>query len=250
MKKVLFAAALAATFGVFADGIESSNIVGYQTTTVKANDMTMIGPQFVDCVNATGLAIQNIQGNFLGGETMGDADNLYVWDKDNGYVVYYYGFWGDPENPDWDNLWYDGNDEATEEAIKPGQACWYVRKGESIDVTFAGQVFDSNVSIPVKANDMTMFCSPYPKALAIQDLPVANPVGGETMGDADNLYVWDATNGYVVYYFGFWGDPENPDWDNIWYDGNDEATEVEILPGQACWYVRKGVATSIAFTAN
>ena len=38
MKKLMFVAAVAATAALWADGIESANTVGYQTTTVKAND--------------------------------------------------------------------------------------------------------------------------------------------------------------------------------------------------------------------
>ena len=90
MKKLMFVAALAATAALWADGLESANTVGYQTTTVKANDMTMIGIQFTDTGSTDGISINSIKGNFTAGLTSGEADNLYVWDAVNGYTVYFY----------------------------------------------------------------------------------------------------------------------------------------------------------------
>ena len=249
MKKLMFVAALAATAALWADGLESANTVGYQTTTVKANDMTMIGIQFTDTGSTDGISINSIKGDFTGGLSTGDSDNLYVWDAVNGYTTYFYYIGEDPD-PAYDNKWYEaGNeDEPTENKIAPGQAMWYVRLGTATDVTFAGEVLGSDKTIPVKANDMTMFCSPYPTAVSIQDLGVANPTGGLSTGDSDNLFVWDAVNGYTTYFYYIGEDPD-PAYDNKWYEaGNEEEpTENTIVPGQAAWYVRLGTATTISF---
>ena len=249
MKKLMFAAALAAGLAAFGEGIESANTVGYQTTTVKANDMTMIGIQFTDTGSTDGIAINGIKGDFTAGPTSGEADNLMVWDAVNGYTFYYY-FAGEEPDPDYDYKWYEqGNDELpTENKIAPGQAMWYVRLGTAMDITFAGEVLGSDKAIPVKANDMTMFCCPYPTVTSIQNIAVANPTAGPTSGEADNLMVWDATNGYIFYYY-FAGEEPDPDSDNKWYEqGNDELpTENTIAPAQAAWYVRQGAATTISF---
>ena len=90
MKKLMFAAAVAVGLVAFGEGIESANTVGYQTTTVKANDMTMIGIQFTDTGSTDGISINSIKGDFTGGLSTGDSDNLYVWDAVNGYTTYFY----------------------------------------------------------------------------------------------------------------------------------------------------------------
>ena len=72
---------------------------------------------------------------------------------------------------------------------------------------------------------------------------------GESKGGADNLIIW-TPSGYKNYYYGYWGDPSFPEWDNLWYDDSTgEETTVSLEVGQAAWYVRKGGATTITFTA-
>ena len=249
MKKVMFGLAAAAAIAAFGTSIESANTVGYQTTTVKPNGMTMIGIQFTDTGSTDGISINGIKGDFTAGPTSGEADNLMVWDATTGYTAYYY-YVGEEPDPAYDYKWYEvGNeDEPTENKIAPGQAAWYVRLGVATDVTFAGEVLGSDKAIPVKANGMTLFCSPYPTATSIQGIAVANPTAGPTSGEADNLMVWDATTGYTAYYY-YVGEEPDPTYDNKWYEvGNeDEPTANTIAPGQAAWYVRLGAATTISF---
>ena len=129
MKKLLIAAAALAAFcpAVRADGIVSSSVVGYNTTTLLANDYTMFGVQFED-VAGGGVKFGDLTGNFFGGEGVPTADNILVW-KTDGYHYYYYGVWGDPEYPEWDNLWYDEDSlDASETEIGTGLACWYIRR--------------------------------------------------------------------------------------------------------------------------
>ena len=249
MKKVMFGLAAAAAIAAFGTGIESANTVGYQTTTVKANDMTMIGIQFTDTGSTDGISINSIKGNFTAGLSSGEADNLMVWDAVNGYTVYYY-YVGEEPDEAYDYKWYEmGNeDEPTANKIAPGQAAWFVRLGTATDVTFAGEVLGNDKAIPVKANDMTLFCSPYPTETSIQNISVANPTAGLSSGEADNLMVWDAVNGYTVYYY-YVGEEPDEAYDYKWYEmGNeDEPTANTIAPGQAAWYVRLGAATTISF---
>ena len=249
MKKLMFAAAVAAGLVAFGDGIESANTVGYQTTTVKANGMTMMGIQFTDTGSTTGVSINSIKGDFTAGLSAGEADNLIVWDAVNGYTTYFF-YAGEEPDPDYDNKWYDQNNDAepTEDKIAPGQAAWFVRLGTATDVTFAGEVLSIDKVIPVKANGMTMFCCPYPEATAIQQIDVANPTAGLSAGEADNLIVWDAVNGYTTYFF-YAGEEPDPDYDNKWYDQNNDAepTTDTMAPGQAAWYVRLGAATTISY---
>ncbi len=249
MKKVMFGLAAAAAIAAFGDGIESANTVGYQNVTVKANDMTMIGIQFTDTGSADGISINSIKGDFTAGLSSGESDNLIVWDAVKGYTSYFY-YVGEEPDEAYDYKWYEvGNEEEpTVDKIAPGQGMWYVRLGTATDITFAGEVLGSDKSIPVKANDMTMFCSPYPTATSIQNIDVANPTAGLSSGESDNLIVWDAVKGYTSYFY-YVGEEPDAAYDYKWYEvGNEEEPTVDtIAPGQAAWYVRLGAATTISF---
>ena len=228
----------------------SSGIVGYNTTTLLANDYTMFGVQFED-VQGGGVKFGDLVGNFYGGPSQPEADNILVW-KDGVYTYYYYGVWGDSENPDWDNLWYDeGSNDASETTIPAGTACWYLRRsGASSTLTISGAIRTEPLTATLLANDYTMFSNPYPTAIKFKDLTIGNPFGGPSQPEADNILVWK-DGVYTYYYYGVWGDSENPDWDNLWYDeGSNDASETEIEAGLACWYLRRtDTATTLSFSS-
>ena len=248
MKKLMTIAAAALCASVFADGIQSANVVGYQTTSLLPNNYTMFGIQFQG-TDGGSIKFKDLSGNFQGDETMYDADNILVW-LDGSYHNYYYGVWNDPENPDWDNRWYDSLDtDASDVEIDAGTACWYLRRGDGdVTLTVSGQVKTTPTTTTILANNYTMFSNPYPTAIKFSQLSVANPYGDETMYDADNILVW-LEDGYHNYYYGVWNDPENPDWDNRWYDSLDtDASDVVIPAGAACWYYRRtNTATTMSF---
>ena len=233
-----------------AEGVVSSSVVGYNTTTLLANDYTMFGVQFED-VQGGGVKFGDLSGNFFGGPSSGDADNILVW-EDGVYTIYYYGVWNDPDNPDWDNLWYGETDsDASDITISPGTACWYVRRSAApAALTLSGAVKVTPTTKTILGNDYTMFSNPYPTAIKFKDLTVASPFGGGSQPEADNIQVWDS-GVYTVYYYGVWNDPDNPDWDNLWYDESDaDASDTEIGAGLACWYVRRTSSpTTLSFAS-
>ena len=253
MKKLLIAAVALAAFcpAVRAD-IVSSGVVGYNTTTLLANDYTMFGVQFED-VQGGGVKFGDLTGNFYGGPTQGDADNILVW-KDGVYYFYYYGVFDDAENPNWDDVWYDCSDDsdASDAAIDAGTACWYLRRtAAESSLTISGAVKATPTTKTLLANDYTMFSNPYPTAIKFKDLVVGDSFGGPTQGDADNILVWKG-GVYYFYYYGVFGDAENPDWDDVWYNCLDDsdASNDEIGAGLACWYLRRtGTATTLSFAS-
>ena len=228
----------------------SSSVVGYNTTTLLANDYTMFGVQFED-VQGGGVKFGDLSGNFYGGPSSTEGDNILVW-EDGVYTYYYYGVWNDPENPDWDNLWYDETDaDASETTINAGTACWYVRRSAApTTLTISGAVKVTPTTKTILPNDYTMFSNPYPTAIKFKDLTVGAPFGGPSSTEGDNILVWDS-GVYTYYYYGVWNDPDNPDWDNLWYDETDtDASNTEIDTGLACWYVRRtNTATTLSFAS-
>ena len=122
--------------------VQSSNVVGYNTTTLLPNDYTMFGVQFEN-VSGGGVRLGDLTGNFFGGGSAADADNILVWES-GVYTVYYYGVWNDPDNPDWDNLWYDAEDaDASDVTIGTGLACWYLRRtNTATTLSFSSPIAD------------------------------------------------------------------------------------------------------------
>jgi len=210
----------------------------------------MFGMQFQG-VDGGSVKFKDLTGNFFAGASAGEADNILVW-KSDGYHNYYFGAWGDPQNPEWDNLWYNSSDvEASDETIDAGMACWYLRRDNAdAELTISGQVKLTPTVVTILANDYTMFSNPYPTAIKFKELSVASPFAGASAGEADNILVWK-TDGYHNYYFGAWGDPQNPEWDNLWYNSSDiEASDEVIGVGLACWYLRRpNTATTMSFAS-
>ena len=60
MKKLMFAAAVAAGLAAFGDGIESNNTVGYQTMDLTAGKQVMKGAMFIT-VGDSALSLQDIR---------------------------------------------------------------------------------------------------------------------------------------------------------------------------------------------
>ena len=93
----------------------------------------MFGVQFEN-VQGGGVRLGDLSGNFYGANSLPDADNILVW-KDGVYTYYYYGVWGDPDNPEWDNKWWgwdaDAEVDVSDKTIDTGLACWYLRRTET-----------------------------------------------------------------------------------------------------------------------
>ena len=231
---------------VFADGITSANVVGYQTKEILANDYTMFGVQFQG-TDGEGVKLGDLAVSPKGGQSSAGSDNILVWE--NGvYTTYWFGTgWDDPK---WDDFWYDKDENIVNDtvSIKPGVACWYLRRGEATTLTVSGQVKATATTTTILANDYTMFINPYPTAITFGNLKVAGPNGGVSSADGDNILVWE-DGVYTTYWFGTgWDDPK---WDDFWYDKDENIVNdtVSIKPGVACWYLRRGEATTISFTS-
>ncbi len=84
------------------------------------------------------------------------------------------------------------------------------------------------------------------EGVKIGDLAIT-PNGGLSAGDSDNILVWE-DGVYTTYWFGDGWATES--WNKIWYAMDDTvSTDVEIKPGVACWYLRRGDATTLSFTS-
>ena len=133
MKKLVTAFALCAAMSAMAQTVESENIVGYSTITLKPG-FNMIGVQFqvVGGTATNDIAVDDFisKANLKAGAP-DTGDNIYVF-RNGDYLPMYYL---------WDNLaggkeWWDASDNATVD-FAPGQGFWYYSRGASdFSITF------------------------------------------------------------------------------------------------------------------
>ena len=90
MKKMMFAAAVAAGLAAFGDGIESSNTVGYNTVTIN-KEYTILGIPFTGTTGAA-MSIQDAVPYSAGmtkSNAASGADCIQIMDSTGSYDVYF-----------------------------------------------------------------------------------------------------------------------------------------------------------------
>ena len=118
---------------VHADGIVSSDIVGYSTDSLASGNYTMGGMVF-SAVGGGAIDLNDMTfAGVTGSDYDGTADNILVWNPaTSGYTTYYYYY--DASAPE-DNAWYGTQDEET--TLPAGTAFWYRAKvGAGKTITF------------------------------------------------------------------------------------------------------------------
>ena len=246
MKKLMIAMGAAALFGaVHADGIVSSDIVGYSTDNLTGGNYNMGGVVFT-AVNGGAIDLNEMSfPGVTGSDFEATSDNILVWNPStSGYTKYYYYY--DASAPD-DNGWYGTLDEET--TLPAGTAFWYLAKaGEGKQITQSGAVeSDADVTFDLTGGNYNMVINPYPTAIDLNDSTTVEFVGvtgSDFEATSDNILVWNpATSGYTKYYYYY--DASAPD-DNGWYGTLDE--EATLPAGTAFWYLAKaGEGKTITF---
>ena len=181
MKKLMFAAALAATAAIWAEGLESHNTVGYQTMDLTAGKQVMKGAMFVT-VGDTALSLQDIR---MDSDTLTDATTkIWWWNKDT--RKYTNAFWcpacnanGDyidangtvvEEEKDAALVWGDGETwVAIEKTFAPGEGFWIQPADDNVapKVSIAGELATTDSTIQYLTANLTagkqvQFTQPMP----------------------------------------------------------------------------------------
>jgi hypothetical protein len=140
MKKLMFVAAFAAGFAAFGDGIESANVVGYTTDTIKATKFNMVSVPF-EGTDGDGFKINNcLRGvNLVGTDDAATADQIQIWDAATGaYDNWFYYDVGDEYTGWWDVI--SGAslfEEVYTTGLPIGKPFWYKAVGSgTFDLTF------------------------------------------------------------------------------------------------------------------
>ena len=241
MKKLVTAFALCAAISAMA--VESENIVGYNTITLKPG-FNMIGVQFqvVGGTAASDIAVDDfISKDNLTGGAPDTGDNIYVFSNGDYLPTYY--LWDDGAG---NKSWWDFSDNPTA-PLKNGDALWfYSRAVADVTAVAAGQIAAANTDVSIKAGSFNMLCNPFPVTININDMANWSAISGAIGGapdTGDNVYVF--TNGDYLPTYYLWDDGAG---NKSWWDFSDNAT-VDFAPAQGFWYYSRAASDySISFT--
>ncbi len=237
MKKVMIAAAIAATLGAF--GIESANTVGYQTMDLTAGKQVMKGAMFVS-VGGASLSLQDIR---MDADTLADGSTMiWWWNKDT--RKYSYAYWcpacdasgnyinakGEVVENESDAalVWGDESTwEAIEKTFAPGEGFW-IQSGDDAPtpkVSIAGELATTDASIQYVSSNLTpgkqvQFTQPMP--VGTYGLQTVKLTG--SLADGSSM-IWWWNKDTRKYTYAYWCPACNADGDYI--DANGTVVENE-----------------------
>ena len=253
MKKLMFAAAIAAGLVAMGNGLESANTVGYESRSLTAGAQVINGANFVT-VGENTLDIQSITMD----ENVTDGDaQIWWWNgstydarafwytelyaDEEGETTLGYAGWGDPE------YWMP-----ISKTFAPGESFW-IKAGVNATATLAGEVLtaaanEEYVGIDLTAGAQIQISNPFPVGeFSLQSIKMDDNV---TDGDAQ-IWWWNGTTydarafwytelyadeeGETTLGYAGWGDPEY--WMPI---------AKTFLTGQGFW-IKAGVNTTVMF---
>ena len=263
MKKVMFAAALAAGMVAFGDGVESG-IVGYisqgnpalKSYVMVANSLQDPGSTTLDLNKVTTDATPCAYA-----ARTSSAPTLKIWDPTAGngagnYSTFYYITDAyDEENDEEITAWANRNGDIISGISLPlGSALWYICQVEvNKNVTLAGEVSsDSDITVSASTPGYTMLSNPFPVAADLNKInwfaadgqtPLAPATYATRTTAAPTIKVWDPTAGngagnYITYYYiNDAYDEENDEEITAWANRNGDFCEVSVAVGQGFWLI-------------
>jgi len=255
MKKLMFAAAVAAAGGLMA--IESANVVGYASSSnPAAKSYVMVASSFQD-VGQTSLDLNKIATTATPATystRVASAPLLKIWDPvKEGYTTYYYiDDCEDPEDEDEEiTAWATGKGEYPENVTLPlGSALWFISQVEANKtVTMSGEISsEDDITLSASTAGYTMFANPFPVATDLNTITwkaadgtsALTPATYKTRTSAPQIKVWDpAIEGYTTYYYiSDCEDPEDEDEEiTAWATAKGEYPSTPIAAGQGFWLV-------------
>ncbi len=215
----------------FADSnvVSSANVVGY-VQSIQQNDLQIIMSPF-EGSSLNDMALTN----GLGGDSLVNSDNVYLYVPGEGYKNYF--FAGDVGDPTFNYKWID-HDTTTvaTNIIPPGTAFWYRnRLGTTNEVMFSGDVvLDVSITNTI-VEGLQLISFPYSCAADLNSMALTNGLGGDSLVNSDNIYIYVPGVGYKNYFFA--GDVGDPAFNYKWIDHDTTTVVTNDIPLDAgFWY--------------
>lgn len=265
MKKLMFAAVLAASASVFAaeNGITSANIVGYTRMAVEQATSVIIAAQFEDMTGTTKLnsLISGVEGvdYDTGVDFLKTAAQIHIPDG-SGYTTYYYlndAYYLDENGHGMTKPgWADAKGDLADIDVTPGVAMWFKNPTAAATPTVAGAVsgdaqkaIDCPLGVALRANT-------YPIAITLNGTQMSSSdIIGVGYGDgksfqktASQIQVPSGA-GYTIYYYlnDAWDANANTETPG-WADAKGDLVNVTIPAMQGFW--TKGASGAFTLTFN
>ena len=235
--------------------VESANIVGYNTVTLKPG-WNMLAVNFKNVANDNGININDLFPGggktdtvFTPGSGSDSADYVQVWDATEGKYTTYLLYKKAKGTSDANYWWTDSSGVVSDKAFKNGDAFWFYKRGEK-DVTanISGEVFlDAVKDIAIKPG-WNMIGSFFPAGWKLNDeyyTPTywqsSGAVPGSGSDSADYIQVWDAAGEKYTTYLLYKKAKGTSEANYTWTDANGATFTGDILSaGKGAWYYHRG----------
>ena len=191
MKKLMFAAAVAAGLVAIGDGIESVNTVGYiQQSLGEGEYVHTVGVSFKACGVASGAYTI---GTDIFGTAAAEGDMIYVFDPENWDLSSYtFSGYDGTTSLGW---FYSGADGTTDTfatfQVQKGEVVYFQPADMITDATVSGEVeagTSASVTFDLSSGDYVFpLVNPFPVATTLGDLETFAAAG-------DMVYAFDAQN--------------------------------------------------------
>jgi len=209
-----------------------SNIVGYTTKGVVANQKAISGAQFVE-IGEAGLDLASIK--LVNVDADGMASIMW-WDGSKYESAAWIGLdWGDGEDG-----WGDENTDPVTYTFAAGEGFWIVLPSGVVgaQVTQAGEVGLSKLpsyNFDLAANKKFLVINPLPTALDLSEITLAN-VDADGMA---SIMWWDGSKYESAAWIGLdWGDGADG-----WGDENTDEVSYTFAVSEGFWVVLPGGVT-------
>ncbi len=251
--KLVMALCAASVAGIClaADGVESANIVGYNTTEIKGDTWYMVGIQYQgigsdaesitldDLISMTGVTACGYDDQVEKGAQIQYFNGV-------GYDFFYY--ISDAYNSNEDEVGYDcwakGGYETTEIKTPVGEGFWFKAPAVAIQsgatMTVKGQVIDAvSKTVDFTANEWKIISNPFPCAIGLHDVVTTGITACGYDDQVEKGAQIQYFNGVGYDFFYYISDAYNSNEDEVGYDcwakGGYETTEAHINVGEAFW---------------
>ncbi|HQL08054.1 MAG TPA: hypothetical protein PLE35_00535, partial [Lentisphaeria bacterium] len=228
--------------------VESVNIVGYSTITLKQG-FNMLACNFDGVGEAAGMTLDELvpgtTPGLTGSGSAGNADNILVFDADSqGYTIYYL-YYATKGTTTYNNQWVLNASTPAGVTLQSGDAFWLNLKNTTdLPATFVGQVpAEASKTLTLKqgfnmiGGQFTADWDPNGLGTAFW---AANGTGSGSAGNADNILVFDAaTQGYTIYYL-YYATKGTTTYNNQWVlNASTLAPAGFVKVGTGVWYSKK-----------
>jgi len=248
MKKLVTAFAACALAGLVNAQVESVNVVGYQTVTLKQG-FNMLACNFDGVSGADGMTLDELvpgtTPGMTGGNLPGNADNILVFNAaTQGYTTYYL-YYVTKGTTTYNNKWVLNATTPAGVTLKSGDAFWLnLKNATDLPATFVGQVpAEASKTLTLKQGFNMIggqFSADWDPNSLGATFWAANGTGGNLPSNADNILVFNAaTQGYTTYYL-YYVTKGTTTYNNQWVlNATTPAPANFVKMGSGVWYSKK-----------